>query len=199
MFFKAISEEINALLQKATVMPSFPKALMAAATDSNGLGEPVNAVPNVVKVSVRVMHGEANLEMDEEDRTPGSDESREGRDVSMDYRSRPSFNRDRNSDRRKRSAPASFGGATPPRSSSRRSERRPERRFVPRDMIEIDAFPELAVINLQLSEIEFADPTVSVWRNRLRKELSNLKQLGKRYKKKAAIARNSPGRRCLAR
>ena len=55
--FKAVSEEANSLLQKADVMPNFPKALMAAAADTRGAGEPLNAVPNVVKVSVRVMHG----------------------------------------------------------------------------------------------------------------------------------------------
>ena len=54
---------------------------------------------------------------------------------------------------------------------------------MPIEAIEIDAFPELAVINLQLSEVEFADPRVSVWRSRLRKELAHLKQLGIRYKK----------------
>ena len=49
--------------------------------------------------------------------------------------------------------------------------------------MEIEALPEFAVVNLQLSEVEFSDPTVSVWRNRVRKELSKLKQLGMRYKK----------------
>ena len=64
--FLAVSEAANELLQKAEVMPVFPKALMAAAVDSQGMGEPGNAVPNVIKMSVRVMQGEALPEEDED-------------------------------------------------------------------------------------------------------------------------------------
>ena len=59
----------------------------------------------------------------------------------------------------------------------------PSRRLLPANAIEIEAFPEFAVINLQLSEVEFTDPRVSVWRNRLRKEFASLKQLGTKYQK----------------
>jgi hypothetical protein len=45
--FRTVSEEVNELLQKANVMPNFPKALMAAAADSGIMGDTVNAVPNV--------------------------------------------------------------------------------------------------------------------------------------------------------
>ncbi len=178
--FKTVSEAANELLQEADVMPKFPKALMAAATDSRGLGEPVNAVPNVVKVSVRVMHGEANFDMLEEDER--------GRDRGE----RPSR---RNSDRRRLRKPSSRsnsrreGRAENQRPEGRRADHRrdrssdPRERLIPHEAIEIEAFPEFAVINLQLSEVEFADPRVSVWRSRLRKELSHLKQLGARYKK----------------
>jgi len=55
--------------------------------------------------------------------------------------------------------------------------------LIPHEMIEIEALPEFAVIHLQLSEVEFSDPTVSAWRTRVRKELANLKRLGMRYKK----------------
>ncbi|MEO1620380.1 MAG: hypothetical protein AAFU53_05015 [Cyanobacteria bacterium J06632_3] len=151
--FKTVSEAANDLLQKADVMPNFPKALMAAATDSRGLGEPVNSVPNVVKVSVRVMHGEANLEFDDSD---AEDEKERRRSRNKKDKRRPGKDR-----RSESSAP----------------------RFVPREIMEIEALPEFAVVNLQLSEVEFSDPTVSVWRNRVRKELSKLKQLGMRYKK----------------
>ncbi|MGB3293893.1 MAG: hypothetical protein WBB01_12975, partial [Phormidesmis sp.] len=64
--FLTVSEAANELLQKAEIMPVFPKALMAAAADSQGVGEPGNAVPNVIKMSVRVMQGEALPEEDEE-------------------------------------------------------------------------------------------------------------------------------------
>ena len=197
--FKTVSEEANSLLQEASVMPKFPKALMAAAADSRGLGEPLNAVPNVVKVSVRVMHGTANFDMDDEDdgedrhdereeenqrptRRPGPprwqdsakggsqggrrSSAREGRGRGESDRYERAGSRDRN-----------------PAESPRRHREGPPRQFIPADAVEIDAFPEFAVINLQLSEVEFTDPRVSVWRTRLRKELSNLKQLGLRYRK----------------
>lgn len=172
--FKAVSEATNELLQKADVMPSFPKALMAAASDSHGIGEPINSVPNVVKVSVRVMHGEANLDLDD------FEEGRESRRDRSD-RHPPSRGR-RSRDRSERSS----ARANRPRERSRSRDRFQESlppRIIPHEMMEIEALPEFAVVNLQLSEIEFSDPTVSAWRTRVRKELSNLKKLGTRYKK----------------
>ena len=78
--FLAVSEAANELLQKAEVMPVFPKALMAAAIDSQGMGEPGNAVPNVIKMSVRVMQGEALPEEDEDlpERSARSPRTRKG-------------------------------------------------------------------------------------------------------------------------
>lgn len=181
--FKTISEEVNELLQKAKVMPSFPKALMAAATDSHGLGDPVNAVPNVVKVSVRVMHGEANLELDDD---LGSSDRDDDRDSERPRRRSDSRNgtRNDNSANGRIERYEERRGRMRDRNKHRSSRsRRQMPSFMPHEMIEIDAFPELAVINLQLSEIEFSDPTVSVWRTRLRKELSHLKKLGVRYQK----------------
>ena len=165
--FKTISSEVNDLLQKAKVMPSFPKALMAAATDPQGIGEPVNAVPNVVKVSVRVMHGEVDV---------NSDKGRDGERELSESRS----------DKRRRRSPSNQARSksSHPKSSRSTSGRAPSpRRLVPQDLVEIDALPELAVINLQLSEVAFTDPTVSAWWSRLRKELSTLKRLGNRYTK----------------
>ncbi|MGB3790283.1 MAG: hypothetical protein WA949_19900 [Phormidesmis sp.] len=166
--FKTVSDEVNELLQKANVMPSFPKALLAAATDPQGIGEPVNAVPNVVRVSVRVMHGD--LQNAEEDTKGDSEEMRdrnsESSGLRRDRRRRSQQNRDR---------------AQPPRSKSNRSH--PSRRSMPHEIVEIETLPELAAINLQLSEVAFTDPTVSAWRTRLRKELSTLKRLGDRYTK----------------
>jgi len=57
------------------------------------------------------------------------------------------------------------------------------RRMMPREIIEIEALPELSAISLRLSEVEFTDPTVSAWRSRLRQKLGDLKKLGMRYKK----------------
>ncbi len=162
--FKTVSDEVNELLQKANVMPSFPKALLAAATDSQGIGEPVNAVPNVVRVSVRVMHGDFKEDF-KEDAEEMRDRKSESSGLRKNRRRRSQQKRDRAQGDRPRS-----NRALPPRTK-------------PRDIVEVETLPELAAINLQLSEIAFADPTVSAWRTRLRKELSTLKRLGHHYTK----------------
>ncbi|MEM9089004.1 MAG: hypothetical protein AAGC93_09700 [Cyanobacteria bacterium P01_F01_bin.53] len=178
--FSGISEEANELLQQFDVMPAFPKALMAAAVDARGMGDPVNAVPNVVKMSVRVMQGEALLDSDDEDedddrfkragrrssRRRDRRSEREGTDRSRDRsrRSQRSVNSDRNFRRSKEDLPLPH-------------------RIMARDAMSIEALPELAAISLRLSEVEFSDPTVSAWRSRLRQKLNDLKQLGMRYKK----------------
>ncbi len=197
--FKTVSEEANELLQKADVMPNFPRALLAAASDSRGMGEPMNTVPNVVRVSVRVMHGETMMEdsEDEDDELlseePGGESSRR-----RSMRDRLSRRRDpkpeQNFDRR--SGPNA--GQRPGQGSDQGSGQRPEmrgrsdspsssahrmRRMMPQDVMQIDALPELAAISLRLSEVEFTDPTVSAWRGRLRQKLGELKKLGMRYKK----------------
>jgi len=188
--FQTVSEAANELLQKANVMPNFPKALMAAASDTRGLGEPLNAVPNVVKVSVRVMQGDPSFDTDDDDPAyRGDEDTHKRRQRKLGRRGQARQNgrreKDRSSQRRdaageRRSDRESDKGSD--RGNNRENERS-SRRFMPIEAIEIDAFPELAVINLQLSEVEFADPRVSVWRSRLRKELAHLKQLGIRYKK----------------
>ncbi len=180
--FHTVSNAVNELLQKAEVMPNFPKALMSAATDTRGLGEPLNAVPNVVKVSVRVMKGEANFDIDDEPvyREGENANKRRPRKLGRKGQShRQNSHQDSNRDSRRNETRGESG-------SERRNEGRNERsrrEFVPVEALEIDAFPELAAISLQLSEVEFADPRVSVWRSRLRKEMAHLKQLGMRYKK----------------
>ncbi len=168
--FKAVSEEVNELLQKADVMPSFPKALMAAASDPRGMGEPINAVPNVVKMSVRVMHGETVMDADDD----GAGQRPRKRGSRRSHKNNDPERGNREFDRK------------PERRSERSSERRssPRRlRKMPGKIIEIDALPELAAISMRLSEVEFTDPTVSAWRGKLRQKLGELKKLGMRYKK----------------
>ncbi|MGB3298693.1 MAG: hypothetical protein WBA76_10525 [Phormidesmis sp.] len=192
--FQAVSEEANELLQKADVMPNFPRALLAAASDSRGMGEPINAVPNVVRVSVRVMHGEAMMESEEDEFEEDFDEdldeessqrrSTRGR-MSRKLNRKPNRNFERNAERRSDQDSEESGRRSDMRgrSSSSGSSARRMRRIAPQDLMEIDALPELAAISLRLSEVEFADPTVSAWRGRLRQKLGELKKLGMRYKK----------------
>ncbi|MEM6448816.1 MAG: hypothetical protein AAF703_00730 [Cyanobacteria bacterium P01_D01_bin.105] len=209
--FKAVSEEANELLQKANVMPNFPRSLMTAATESGGLGEPANVVPNVVRVSVRVMHGEAlredneeeisdedrsanrskrsNPELGEDDWTQGGSEpasdGRSGKEQSprnQSSRSRASRGAESSRRRLRRHRDHTAHHDRSERGArSGRSRRAP--RIMPHEIIEIESLPELAAISLRLSEVEFTDPTVSAWRSRLRQKLAELKKLGVRYKK----------------
>ncbi len=152
--FEQVSEQANGCLQKADIMPSFPKSLISAASGSREMGEPVNSVPNIFKVSVRVMHGEAMMEA-VEDMLPRGD---------LDGAERPRLRKpNRESDRRRRV----------------RRPRMPREGL--REAIEMDALPELSMISMQLSEVEFSDHTVSAWRSRIRQEFENLKKLGSRY------------------
>lgn len=153
--FEQLSEQANERLQKANIVPNFPKALIAAASGSREMGEPTHSVPNVFKVSVRVMHGEAMME--------SSDAPRSGKSNSRSHRQRK---QSRESDRRRRDRRSSA-----PRLRS------------PRDLVELDALPELSMISMQLSEVEFSDHTVSAWRSRIRQEFESLKKLGSKYQK----------------
>lgn len=191
--FKAISEEANELLQKSNVMPSFPKALLAAATESGGIGDPANAVPNVVRVSVRVMHGDASMIDLEEDADERDEEG--PRRSKRDRRSHKNREDSDYSDSRSRRSAKEF------RSSKERSSKNARRRSrksdgrtwgkkggrvpmaIPEDMLQVEALPELSAISLRIGEVEFADPTVSAWRSKLRQKLGDLKQLRSRYRK----------------
>ena len=175
--FKALSEEVNELLQKANVMPGFPKALMAAATDPQGIGEPVNAVPNVVRVSVRVMHGQVKADLEDEHSNRSALSESNGSESNGPRRNGLRANRSElGRDERRRSRSRRDRSPRSRRANSSHHE-------IPPDLVEIEALPELALISLQLSEVAFSDPTVSAWRTRLRKELSTLKRLGNRYTK----------------
>lgn len=192
--FSTISEEANTLLQTAEVMPNFPKELLAAATAPSGLGEPVNAVPNIVKVSVRVMHGESLIDSDEEDELSDEpdDTSLEAMGSNDQSRREPPNKLPKNfrsrRDERRRQEPNSRRSH---RFSSHRdlSKRMTGRsassmqQIVPHKIQEIDALPDLAAISMRLSEVEFTDAAVSAWRSRLRQKLSDLKKLAGRYKK----------------
>jgi len=154
--FEQVSERANERLQKADIMPSFPKALISAASGSREMGEPMNSVPNVFKVSVRVMHGDAMMDAIDDVLPRGGPDDEE----------RPRLRKQsRESDRRRRPRKPRM-----PRGGSR-------------EAVEIDALPELSMISMQLSEVEFSDHAVSAWRSRIRQEFENLKKLGSRYQK----------------
>jgi hypothetical protein len=121
---KSASETANYLLQQANVVPNVPKGLLAAAAESEGLSQAPMKMPNLLKISVKIMR-----------RLPN----------------------DRDPDQKA------------PRESGR--------------LMDLAAFPEFVVINLRLSEIEFAENSVMACRSRLREKLGKLKQLGTTYQK----------------
>ncbi|MEM8808911.1 MAG: hypothetical protein AAGF01_23075 [Cyanobacteria bacterium P01_G01_bin.38] len=63
-----------------------------------------------------------------------------------------------------------------------REKGRRKKRSKPR-LVELEAFPEFVIIYLRLTEIEFAEPSVSIWRGRIREQLTKLKKLGRTYQK----------------
>lgn len=67
-------------------------------------------------------------------------------------------------------------------SSSGDSENGKKRRRKPK-VLQLDSMPECVVIHLRLSEIEFAETKVSLWRSRIREKTAKLKQLGNAYQK----------------
>lgn len=133
---KAVSEAANQLLQQAKIVPMLPQALMKAAAETEAMAEAPAAVPNVLKVSIRVMRGLESGSEDSED----------------------------------------LDQAAP-------NEPEQKRRSRSREVFEVDSLPEFAVIHLRLSEVEFADPKVSLWRGKIRERVGRLKQLGVEYQK----------------
>lgn len=58
-------------------------------------------------------------------------------------------------------------------------------------LLQLESLPNFVMIHLRLSEIEFAETNVSVWRGRIRKKMDRLKQVGHAYRaaeKQLAIA-----------
>ncbi|MEO0456373.1 MAG: hypothetical protein AAF152_07285 [Cyanobacteria bacterium P01_A01_bin.114] len=64
-----------------------------------------------------------------------------------------------------------------------RDKRRGDKKRRKPRVVELEAFPEFVIVHLRLSEIEFAEPSVSVWRSRIREQLTKLKKLGRTYQK----------------
>ena len=49
-------------------------------------------------------------------------------------------------------------------------------------LLQVDSLPDFVIIHLRLSEIEFAETNVAVWRSRIRKKMAHLKQVGHAFK-----------------
>jgi hypothetical protein len=152
---RAISETANYILQQAQIVPDIPKSVLAAAAESDSLVQTPMKTPNLLKISIKAFQKSADNESDDDD--DGDDD-----DVDEDL---DDADDDMDDD------------------DDEEANNRPFHPLQRLKIIEIEDFPQMIVIHLRLSEIEFADPDVAALRSRLREKLSQLKQLGMVYQK----------------
>jgi hypothetical protein len=69
-----------------------------------------------------------------------------------------------------------FHGSDAEESGQGKKQRRPK-------LVQLEAFPDFFVIHLRLSEIEFAESKVLMWRSQIREKMGKIKQLGSAYQK----------------
>ncbi len=172
---KTISETANYLLQQEKVVPEMPKALLAAAAESDGLSQTPLKTPNLLKISVRVLHDADGDDLDEDDSEDDPDGDADGDETesfedSLGHRLEQMLK-----------ARASEGSEDDEDGPTERDSDRPRGRL-PR-ILQIESLPEFIVIHLRLSEIEFADPRTAAHRRQIRAKMSGLKKLGRAYKK----------------
>ncbi|MGD1856984.1 MAG: hypothetical protein ACFB2W_22350 [Leptolyngbyaceae cyanobacterium] len=176
---KTASEQANDILQKANVMPELPQALLSAASDAERLGQTPMKTPNLVRLSIKVIHEPGNdIDKDAFEPESGSESADEAQSESWSEEAEISASIITREDI---SEPPTDETDDSPESSE----------SMPR-FLQIDALPEFVVIHLRLAEIEFAETNTAVWRSRIRKKMGQLKRVGHAYKdaeRQLAIAR----------
>ncbi|MEM7067113.1 MAG: hypothetical protein AAF572_28615 [Cyanobacteria bacterium P01_B01_bin.77] len=171
---KAVSEKANSILQKADVMPELPTALLNAASESERLGHTPMKTPNLVRLSIKILPDPEKDRFDKsEDLTDKEDnESDQWPDeaeisaaiIAREETSAQDFGESSDNDVQDDQGEPSQGAVTMPR------------------LLQLESLPNFVVIHLRLSEIEFAETNVAIWRNRIRKKMAHLKRVGHAYK-----------------
>ena len=166
---KAVSESANEILQKADVMPEIPQALLTATAESERLGHIPMKTPNLVRLSIKILH-EPQKEQFEKSDEPSELDSDLDDDAETEQWSEAELSaailaEDNTSE-------------DEPDGIDKRSE---ETLSMPR-FLQLESLPDFVMIHLRLSEIEFAETNVAVWRSRIRKKMAHLKQVGHAYK-----------------
>ncbi|MEL7509399.1 MAG: hypothetical protein AAFN42_18870 [Cyanobacteria bacterium J06554_1] len=162
---KAVSEKANDILQKANVMPEIPKALLGAASGSERLGHMPMKTPNLVRLAIKVMHEPEKDGFEDNDEAADADGETQANkwpdesEISAAIIARESASDDDDSEEQE-----DFSAGAMPR------------------FLQIESLPDFVMIQLRLSEIEFAETNVAVWRSRIRKKMGRLKQVGHAYK-----------------
>lgn len=171
---KAVSEKANNILQKADVMPELPTALLTAASESERLGHTPMKTPNLVRLSIKILpdsekdrfdKGEDFTDQDdtESDQWPDETEISAAIIAREDVSAGTSAKEFDESDSDDQSDPSKRDVAMP-------------------RLLQLESLPNFVVIHLRLSEIEFAETNVAIWRNRIRKKMTHLKRVGHAYK-----------------
>ncbi|MEM1241139.1 MAG: hypothetical protein AAGI45_14965 [Cyanobacteria bacterium P01_H01_bin.26] len=166
---KAVSEKANEILQKANVMPEVPQALLTAAAESERLGHTPMKTPNLVRLSIKVLH------------EPDKDELERGPDEADQKDSADKAESEQWSDEADMAAAIIAEENAVVTESDESAKRADMSTSMPR-LLQLDSLPDFVIIHLRLSEIEFAETNVAVWRSRIRKKMAQLKQVGHSFK-----------------
>ncbi|MEA5466402.1 hypothetical protein [Leptothoe sp. PORK10 BA2] len=168
---KAVSEKANDILQKADVMPEVPKMLLSAASGAERLGHMPMKTPNLVRLAIKVIHEPEKDGFDDNDEQPDAeDETQSGEwpdeaEVAAAIIAREgAFDEKEEDDDEDAKESDNFPLGSMPR------------------FLQLESLPDFVMIQLRLSEIEFAEANVAVWRSRIRKKMGHLKQVGYAYK-----------------
>ena len=167
---KTVSENANDILRQAGVMPQLPQALLAAAAESERLGHSPMKTPNLVRLSIKVMHEpdkdsftkEKGEEEPEPDDNGPSEQWPDDAEISATIIRAP--DREEPSDDEADDTDAASESISMPR------------------FLQLESLPDFVMIHLRLSEIEFAETNVAVWRSRIRRVMGRLKRVGHAYK-----------------
>ncbi|MEM6255618.1 MAG: hypothetical protein AAF821_22115 [Cyanobacteria bacterium P01_D01_bin.156] len=166
---KETSETANDTLQTADVMPDLPQALLNAASESERLGHVPIKTPNLVRLAIKILHEPSQKDSKDNDHEKSepneSEQWPEDTDITAAIITRDDNDPDDNSHE---------GSADD----------------MPR-LLQLESLPNFVMIHLRLSEIEFAETNVAIWRSRIRKKMDHLKRVGHAYRaaeKQLAIA-----------
>ncbi|MEM9092203.1 MAG: hypothetical protein AAGC93_26165 [Cyanobacteria bacterium P01_F01_bin.53] len=161
---KAVSENANDILQKADVIPEIPHALLAATADSERLGHTPMKTPNLVRLSIKILHEPDKDRFSKRETSPdlNEEDSDQWPDAEI-------------------SAAIITGDDSAEDESDAADNATDEPISMPR-FLQLESLPDFVMIHLRLSEIEFAETNVAVWRSRIRKKMAHLKRIGYAYK-----------------
>mgnify|MGYP001799999122 CR=1 FL=1 len=171
---KAVSEKANEVLQQAQVMPEVPHALLAAASESERLGHIPMKTPNLVRLAIKILH-----EPDKSRFTKDDEQSDIDDDDTSDIDDEPKV--ENWSDGEISAAIIAGDDVAEREADESEDERSKEPMSMPR-FLQLESLPDFVMIHLRLSEIEFAETNVAVWRSRIRKKMAHLKHVGHAYK-----------------